>query len=364
MQRAQSPHQIHGVNPDHRPSRKSFRDSVEGDAVVRVIERWYKNDAIGDIEVRVTGGKPLAIHHDWPRERNRHNPERIFLCRQLETTHVVGRSGVVVVRRIAFIRQNNGVRRAEAGDVVDVAMGVVPDCALSQPYGIARTEVFVERLLVVAGLHSGVPHLDVSEEPLLRHHDLSAAIHFDAAPFEDQPLAVVGTPRYDPRQSGDALDLSADLGVVPVVGVLGPAVEPPVEELDLAISADHARRRRVPEPHPVVGYEMNGVTALIDSVRAEQRARVLGDSGIMTKNLHSLVGAECADDLRIDPWNRRKLSRPIGLVVWPREPGRFVSFPLRGHAPAERRLDSQSAASLWSGAFALTRWRAPFLHPI
>jgi len=56
MKRAQSPHQIHRVNPDRRAPRKRLGDSVERYAIVRIVECRYKNDTIRDVEVRVTRG--------------------------------------------------------------------------------------------------------------------------------------------------------------------------------------------------------------------------------------------------------------------------------------------------------------------
>ena len=44
------------VNSNHAALRKRLGDSVERDTVVRIVERRYKNGAIGDVEVGVTRG--------------------------------------------------------------------------------------------------------------------------------------------------------------------------------------------------------------------------------------------------------------------------------------------------------------------
>src|SRR5256885_12724470 len=106
-----------------------------------------------------------------------------------------------------------------------MTMGVVAHRSLSQPNGIVDTQVLGESLLVISRHHSRVPHLHVGEKPLFRHHNQSSPVHFYPAALKYQPLAVVGSPWHYPRQSGDAFDLSTDLGVLPVILVLCPAIE-------------------------------------------------------------------------------------------------------------------------------------------
>ncbi len=43
--------------------------------------------------------------------------------------------------------------------------------------------------------------------------------------------------------------------------------------------------------------------------------------------LHS---REVADNLRVDPWNRRELAGPVAGFMRPREPGGLVAFPFCG----------------------------------
>src|SRR6059058_6062218 len=61
MQRAQPPHQIHCVNPDHRPVAEQLGEQPKRSAVVRIVERGHENRAIGDVEIGVTRRKPLAV---------------------------------------------------------------------------------------------------------------------------------------------------------------------------------------------------------------------------------------------------------------------------------------------------------------
>ncbi len=56
---------------------------------------------------------------------------------------------------------------------------------------------------------------------------------------------------------------------------------------------------------------------------------------IVDDQFDALVSREIADDLGVDPWNRRELAGPIAVIVGPRQPGGGVGLPFGGHAIAE-----------------------------
>src|SRR6266487_3290490 len=141
MERAEPPHQIHGVNSSYNAPRKCLGDSVERHAIVRIIKSRYKNGAISYVEVRVARGQALAIHRHRAGKRNRHYSERLCFRRRLEATEIVHRPRVILIRWIRFVRQNHSVTRAEPRDVVDVTVGVVANSALAQPYSIGDAEI-------------------------------------------------------------------------------------------------------------------------------------------------------------------------------------------------------------------------------
>ncbi len=51
--------------------REKFGQSVESDAVVRIVERRDDDDFVGDVKISVAGGKALAIEINWCRHRKR-----------------------------------------------------------------------------------------------------------------------------------------------------------------------------------------------------------------------------------------------------------------------------------------------------
>src|SRR6266513_742550 len=353
MERTQAPNEIDGVNSDpHAPS-KCFGDSIERYAIVRIVECRYKNGAIGDVEVGVAGRQPLAVHGYRTRERNRDDFEGAGLCGNLQAAKIICRSRVILVRGIGLVRQDHRLSRRESRDVVDVAMSVVPNRALAQPYRICDAEILRECPLVIGGGHAWVPYLDVRQQPLLCHKYQTSATNFDPTALENQGFAIVESNGFHPRQPGDTLDDATDLRILTVIIVFRPAVESPIDELDSSVRAEHAGWRRVAEPDTVVGRDVQAVLvgAILHAVGAEQRTRVLRNRLVVTKNLHAIEIAQCANDLRVHPRDRGELARPVRLVVRPGDPGCIVLLPLGGHSPRERQIHNQSAASLWSGAF-------------
>ena len=272
---------------------------------------------------------------------------------------------MILVRWILLVREDDRIPTGKARDIVDVAMSIVPRRAFTQPYSIGDAQVLGEGLLVVLSAHAGVSHLDVREQPLLDHQHHSAAVDLDSSPLQHQPLAIVLSFCFRARQSGDAGDHPSDIGVLTIVIVLRPAVEAPVDPLDFPVGAQNACRCRVSHPHPVVGRDVQAILLRLihHAMRRQQKTSVRRHRVVMAKDFDSLELTERPHDLGVYPWNRRQLSGPVGLVMRPGNPGRFVPFPFSGHPSSERQLHSQSAASLWSGALALQR-RAALRHPM
>ena len=144
---------------------------------------------------------------------------------------VLGEREVVGVGGIGLDAGEDGVGRDEAGDVVDVAVGVVAGAAAGEPEGLVDAEVVAEGAFELgAGLvrraEAGVALLDFGEEALLGGEQDACAVGVDGAAFEDDAAAVdFGLDLGEVVELGDAV---RDLVVAAEVGVLGPGVELPV----------------------------------------------------------------------------------------------------------------------------------------
>src|SRR6185312_16846430 len=126
-----------------------------------------------------------------------------------------------------------------------------------------------------------------------------------------------------------------DAGVAREIVVLGPGIEGPPDPRDAAVMVPNRSRSGVARPDPVGGHDMQAHTAQVDGVRLEDAACILANVIVRTEYLDGFVRMKHAHDLTVDPWNGGEFPRPVGLVVWPRDPRRAVPRPFRGEAAAD-----------------------------
>src|SRR4030095_13829343 len=169
---------------------------------------------------------------------------------------VVHRSRVVLVARVWLYGENDRVRRDEPGDVVDVAVRVVANASLAEPDRAVDTQPLLEYLLVVVARHARVPHLYVAQQPLFGHEEQTIAVYIDAAPFEDDALAIVLPARFLPAQPRQRRDCCSDSIVESPVVVLRPRVELPVEQDDVSRFVSNGDWCRVAKPDSIGWYDV------------------------------------------------------------------------------------------------------------
>ena len=127
VQRAQAPDQVHAVDADHFAAGKNLGQHVQRHAVVGIVERGHQHQAVGDVEVGVAGRQALAAKDDRPRHGQLDDGELLAVgsARGLEAREILGQRRVVRVARVRLDGGDDRGRPDEAGDVVDVAVGVV-----------------------------------------------------------------------------------------------------------------------------------------------------------------------------------------------------------------------------------------------
>src|SRR5215203_4821377 len=174
-------------------------------------------------------------------------------------------------------------------------MGVVADAALAEPDRLANAEVFSKGALVARAIEPGIADLLVGQEPLLGDEERSLAVRLDPAAFEHESITRIGSGRLEPRQPGDALDRTTDLGVAREVRVLRPRVERPVREMHVSRFVMDEGRSRVAKPDTIVCDEMRAHVA-----RHAVRPQVLLARGthivIVAEDLYPLVLREHTDN--------------------------------------------------------------------
>ncbi len=262
---AEAPDQVYGVDAYDVAGGEAFGDDVEGVAVVAVVEGGDEDEVVGDVEVGVAGGQALALE-DYRRGHGKFDDvEGLFLqvAGGAEAVEVFGEGKMVLVTSVGLDGGEDGVFVDKAGDVVDVAVGVVAGAAFVEPDGLVDAEVVVEGLLECS-LRGGfvaqtwVALLDLGEETLLGGDEDACAVGVDAAAFEDEAVGFAFRISHGRRDLGLELgyvvvpgDVLGDLVVAVPVVVLGPGVELPVGNRQVALWVFYEDGAGVAEPDSV-----------------------------------------------------------------------------------------------------------------
>src|SRR4029077_14595681 len=145
-------------------SREDFSQQVKREAVVGVVEDRDQNAAVGDIEIPVAGREAPAFEYDRRGHGDFDDLERlsVLIGGSLEAAQVLSQGCVVLVAAIGLDHGQDGSLCDKAGDVVDVAVGIVTRDAAAHPEYFLDTEIAGEDLLVVFLLEAGVTVLNLA----------------------------------------------------------------------------------------------------------------------------------------------------------------------------------------------------------
>ncbi len=107
----------------------------------------------------------------------------------LQAAQVGAQRSVVLVFRIGLDHGDDRVARDEAGQVVDVAVGVVADDAASQPDGVRRAQIIGESFFVVDSRHVRIAFLHFAEQAFFGGENCAQSVDVDRAAFEHHARA-------------------------------------------------------------------------------------------------------------------------------------------------------------------------------
>ena len=163
---AEAPDEVDGVDADDFAVGEAGGDDVEGVAVVGVVEGGDEDQAVGDVEVGVAGGEALVFEED----RRGHGEFDYFegsvfeVAEAAEAVEVFGEGEMVFVVSVGLDAGEDFIFVDEAGDVVDVAVGVVAGAAFVEPEDLFDAEVVVEGLLEImaGGLRAFASDVDIA----------------------------------------------------------------------------------------------------------------------------------------------------------------------------------------------------------
>ncbi len=135
MQGAEAPDEIAAGDADDAAVGEELAERVQGDAVVGVGESWDEDEAVGDVEICVARGEALVVENYGRGHREGDDTEwlAVLIGCGAEAGEIFVEDFVVVIGGIGLDCSEDRVFRDEAGDVVDVAVGVIADDAAVEP---------------------------------------------------------------------------------------------------------------------------------------------------------------------------------------------------------------------------------------
>ena len=247
---------------------------------------------------------------------------------------------MVFIAGVGLDGGEDGVFVDKAGDVVDVAVGVVAGAAFMKPEDLIDAEVVVEGLLEIfaGGLfvaEAGVALLDLGEETLFGGDENARAVGVDGAAFEDETVGLAVRGNDLGLELGDVVmfgDVLGDLVVAVPVVVLGPGVELPVGYGEVAFGVLDKDGAGVAEPDSVGDPVVEVEAGEVGSSATEHGGGSVFSGEVVDENVNVFDAGEVADNFGVDPWDGLELAGPVLGVVGPGNPGGGVRGPLGGHA--------------------------------
>ncbi len=318
-------------------AREVVGDDVERVTVVGVVEGRDQDEIVGDIEVGIAGGQALVVEDDRSRHGQLDDVERLAsqIAGGAQAVEVFGEREVIFVVGAGLDAGEDGVFSDEAGDVVDVAMGVVAGGAPVEPENLVDAEVIMQGALDLLLGDAWVALLDFGEEALFGGDENAGAVSVDGAAFEDEAMlfAVLtddtGLELFDPVELGDVM---RNLVVATPVVVLGPGVEVPVGEGELALRIFDEDGAGVAEPDPVGLPGMEVQAGHVGSAAEEDASGALLGGLVVDEDVDVFAAREMTDDLGVDPGDGLELTGPVFGVMGPCDPGGGVGRPFGRHA--------------------------------
>ena len=192
MHSAESPDEVAGINRDHIARGEDRCQRVQCDAVVGVVKDWREHDAVGDVEVCVAGGQAPLLEDDGVGHWKLDDVQRFarLIAGGAKAAKIIAQRFVIHIFGIVFDHGDDAVGRNEAGEVVNMAVGIIAKYPAAEPDGVQCSEVVGEDLLVVFARHAGITLLDFTEQTFFGGEERAASVDVDGSAFEDD-VAVV-----------------------------------------------------------------------------------------------------------------------------------------------------------------------------
>src|SRR6266478_7815733 len=167
---AEAEHQVAAINRDEFAAGEKSCKSVEGDAVVGIIEYRNEYNFVRDIKVGVTAREPLVVEENRRGRRQRFNAQRfaaLVFCR-FQKREIFLQCGIVGVGFIFFNNRDHGCGIYEAGEIIHMAVRVVAGDPVFQPNDVRHAEIIAENCLVIVFSEAGIALLNFALQTFFR----------------------------------------------------------------------------------------------------------------------------------------------------------------------------------------------------
>ena len=227
----------------------------------------------------------------------------------------------------------------EAGDVVDVAVGVVAGDSAPQPDHLLDAEIVVECLLELLAANAGIALLHFAEQAFFGRQQDALAVGIDGAAFEDEPalltgkcrwLAAIGAVRAIPRRDPGIWSSRCQSGY------LAQALKRQLVMATWPCAIADEDRAGIAGPDAVGGplVEADVVEIGVSAIEDTGWRGACSFSFCTRRWTCSRIG-EQPDDFGVEPRDGLEFSGPVFGIVRPCQPGCLVRLPFGGHAVAK-----------------------------
>ena len=329
MQRPSLDEEDPAIDPDHLPPGEDLAQDPERRVIRRLAVGRHQDAVVDDEEIGVARRQVATGEADGAGQGELDDLERGPVAQAhraqapevLAHRAVVGRGGVVLRHR------HEPAPADEAGEVVDMAVGVVVGQPLADPEDLVDRQALadggVEGRVVAALGPVGVVLDGLGREQEAVARDL------DAAALELEGIGEAA----DAAALGDA---RRDLVVERGLELPAPAVELPVGEGDLAGAVVAHEDRPVVAAPDVVRRDIRQLDDRQVGLGRAQLALRLRAQRARGVDAHGLEAADGGGELRELGGDEVVVARPEGAVGRPGEPGGGLGLPFGGHAEAQR----------------------------
>src|SRR5208282_1934274 len=158
MNGAEAPDQIRRGYGDDRAAGEESGERRGRDGILCGFEGRHQDCAVGYIKVRVRGGQARAVVDDGRGHRESFDVEgaAVLIAHRAEAVKVVTQHRVVHVGGIVLQDGDDGVGGDKAGEVVDVAVGVVAGDSVAKPQDVGYAEISPQVILDVGAAEHGI----------------------------------------------------------------------------------------------------------------------------------------------------------------------------------------------------------------